>query len=380
MKEKLKRIKKSRIFNLFEILLFIAVCIGAGALAAFINHESDPTELAVVYFRAFVQQDYDTMYECLEIEEGSYVNKDMYKAAMKEIRDNMVIDTYDIGDAEKVDGAKQVTIKCVDSETEESQDFVIRFIGKRSGFQIIPDYYVDIDNILIKNFSVVMNGGNYLELNGEQITEKNAQITSDADGNLVYTIKGTLGGDYKVSATNQYGAIVQNITLTEENTEVNLTGNNYTANDAYTRLITENSENVIKRFYSAVRKRNPSAKKLLACFDNNKKLKETVKNYVEESQEIVYWPETKNIDSYNVIEMNMSKLKSKITYNPDKKNYKVVYNYSYDYVSSTDTALYTSYVYKISGTCKTTMTLTYTLDGEDIVLTNIKIKNTNKKD
>lgn len=380
MKEKLKKIIKSRIFSLLEILLFIAVCIGAGALIAFVQHESDPTEQAVAYFRAFVQGDYDTMYSCLAIEEGSYVNKDMYEAEIKTLRESMTIDSYNIGKPEKKDGVKQVTIQCTNSETNEIQDFVIKFTAKRKGFQIVPDYYVNIDDMMVENFTVVLQENNDLELNGEKITKEIADISSDSQGNQIYNIKGILQGEYKVSATNKYYAAVKNINLSEKDTKIDLTVEDYIANDTYTKLIAESGENVIEQFYKAVRSRNPSRKKLLACFDNNKALVEKVKNTVSDSQEIVYWPDRKNIDNYKVIEMKMSKLKSSsIKYNAKKKTYQITYSYSYEYVSSTDTALYTSYVYDLSGKCKSTMTLTYTLNGDEIVLTNIKVTNKNKK-
>lgn len=380
MKDKIRKIRKSRIFNLFEILLFIAVCIGAGALWAFVNHESDPTEQAVVYFRAFVQRDYDKMYDCVKIEDGYYVNKEMYKATMKKVRENMQIDTYDIKEPEKVDGKKQVVIECTNSDTKEKQDFIVRFTEKRKGMQIIPDYYVNIDNMLVGNFSVKMSKDNNLELNGEKITDQTAEISMDKKDSKIYRIKGILNGQYKVSATNNYAAIFQNVEVNKNDTAIDLTGNNYTANDKYTELLKKSGENVIEQFYSAVRKRNPSSKKLIACFDKDKKLVEKVKNYVKESQEIVYWTDKKNIDKYKVIEMKMSKLDNSIKYDSAKKRFVVDYIYSYNYVSSTDTALYNSYVYKLSGKCSSTMKLTYTLKDDNIVLTNIKITNKNKKD
>ena len=57
MEQILKKIYKSRIFGLISILFFIAVCMGIGAFAAYVKHVSNPTEQAVTYFRAFMQQD-----------------------------------------------------------------------------------------------------------------------------------------------------------------------------------------------------------------------------------------------------------------------------------------------------------------------------------
>lgn len=380
MKDKIKKITKSRVFTLFEILLFIAVCMGTGALMSFVKHESDPTEQAVEYFRAFVQRDYNKMYSYIERKEGYYINETMYKAEMKKQRESMVIDTYDIKEPEKKDGVKQVEIVCTDSEADKSRSFVIKFAEKRKGIQLIPDYYVNIDDMFVENITVVMKKNNYLELNGEKITDKMADIGTNLQGHTVYTLKGVLKGRYKAAATNEYYSALQYVDLEKQGTEVDLTKQGYTANEKYTKLILAGGQNVVEKFYAAVRNRKPDDKKLIECFENNKKLKSKVRDAVESSQDVVYWPDVKNIDSYKVIDFEMSTLKPVIKYFPTKRSYELTYTYSYEYVSSTDTALYTSYVYSLSGKCSSTMKLTYTLKGENIVLTDIKIKNKNKKE
>lgn len=104
MKEKLKKIRKSRIFSLMKILIFIAICIGAGSVIAYIEHESDPTEQAVVYFRAFVQKDYEKMYDCVDQESGYYLNKEMYVNTAKKMRESMMIDSYNIKEPTEENG------------------------------------------------------------------------------------------------------------------------------------------------------------------------------------------------------------------------------------------------------------------------------------
>lgn len=381
MKEILRKIRKSRVYTLFGILIFIALCIGVGSFIAYVQHKSDPTEQVVEYFRAFVRKDYDKMYGCLNIDDGYYINKDMYTESMKKIRESMSIDSYEIQKPKSSNGRKVVTIKCKDLQTNKVQDFHVYLNGKRTAFQIVPDYVINIDDMMAENFSVTMPIGNYLELNGSKVDEKATEIITDQDKKTVtYVIDHLLMGQYKVSATNKYYAEVKNIKVEKANAKVQFTGETYTANDKYEELIAERGENVIGQFYKAVRERNPSKKKLVACFDNNKDLIKKVGELVQESQEIVYWPDTKNIDNYNVIDMKMSRLDYVIKYNPEKKEYKVTYHYSYDYVSATETALYTSYVYKLSGKCESTMKLTYCLKEDDIALTNISISNKNKKD
>lgn len=100
---------------------------------------------------------------------------------------------------------------------------------------------------------------------------------------------------------------------------------------------------------------------------------------MKESQEIVYWSDVKNMDSYYVSEMDMSKIKYSLTFDSEKKEFTMLYKYNYDYVLKTKTAVYNSYAYKLSGKCKSTMKLKYVLHNKGIKLTDMEITNKNKK-
>ena len=130
MEQILKKIYKSRIFGLISILFFIAVCMGIGAFAAYVKHVSNPTEQAVTYFRAFMQQDYDTMYNLLDKKDGYYISKDRYKEIMQKTRESMTIDSYKINDPRKEGGQYVVTIECTDDETDSSQNMNI-YLNKK---------------------------------------------------------------------------------------------------------------------------------------------------------------------------------------------------------------------------------------------------------
>lgn len=377
MKDRIKRILRSRIFSLISILIFISVCLGIGSLIAYIQHESDPTDVAAVYFRAFVGQDYNKMYDCIYREDGYYLDKTLYINSMKKVRKEYVIDSYEIKESEKKEGKRSVTVVCKNEAEDKSRDFVINMVSKRKGLHIIPEFYVDVSQMVAKNFSVVIPKGNILELNGTKITDKTVDVTEKGKNNI-YNLSGVFLGKYKISATNDAYAVVKNITVENSNTKVDLTNQQYTANDKYTKLINTSGEKILDSFYKAVRARNPKSSKLIKIF-RGKKLISKVQKLVEESQEIVYWKEKKNIENYKVIDMSIKNLKSSITYNDKTNVYTLIYDYSYDYVSSTDTALYTSYVYRLSGKCNSQMTIEYTADKDKVIVKDIKIKNKNKK-
>ena len=172
--------------------------------------------------------------------------------------------------------------------------------------------------------------------------------------------------------------MVSSINLTESNTSIDLTKEKHIANAKYSKLINESGRKILDEFYKAVRKRKSDNEKLIRLF-SDKKAAKAVKKLVEESEKIVYWKDTKNIDKYKVIDMSMKNLKSGITYDDKKKIYTLTYDYSYDYVSATDTALYNSYVYKLSGKCTSKMTIKYEAQKDKVIVRDIQIKNKNKK-
>lgn len=377
MKEVLKKIKKSRIFSLICILLFIGVCFGIGSFIAYIQHEANPTDVAVTYFRAFVQQNYDKMYECLYQTEGYYIDKDMYTEEMKELRKSYTIDSYEIKDPETKDGKESVTVKCTNDVTKEVKDFVVNIETVRKGIEIVPDYYVDIENMMAKEVDITIPKADTLELNGIIIDDKTAQVTESND-NHIYHLERMLTGKYKVAATNDVYARNKTLDVSGKNVKVDMTKEKLTANDKYQKLITNHGKKIINQFYKAARSRDEKNKTLLNMF-STKKLKSKVSKLVEESENIIFWPEKRNADSFKVLDMKISNLKTAISYSAKEKHYVLTCTYKYKYVSSTDTSLTSSYVDRISGTCTSKLTLVYKADGDKVTVEDIKLTNKNKK-
>lgn len=377
MKEVLKKIQKSRIFSLICILLFIGVCFGIGSLIAYIQHEADPTDMAVTYFRAFVQQDYDKMYECLYTDDGYYIDKNIYTTEMKKIRKDYTIDSYEIKEPERKDGRKFVTVKCTDDAAKKVKDFVIWIESARTGIQIVPDYYVELENMMAKGIDITIPKTDKLEINGNVINKKTAQITESKDNNI-YHLERILTGKYTISAANDIYARNKTLSIRGEDVKIDMTKEPLTANEEYGKRIISHGKKIINQFYKAVRNRDEKSPALLKMFAS-KKLKNKVSAAVEKSEEIIFWPEKRNAALYKVLDMKINNLKTAISYNQSDKNYVLTCTYKYKYVSSTDTSLANSYVDKISGTCTSRLTLTYKADGNKLTVKDIRMSNKNKK-
>ncbi|MCI8956939.1 MAG: hypothetical protein HFG29_08130 [Eubacterium sp.] len=377
MKEVLRKIKKSRVFSLICILVFIGVCMATGSLIAYIQHESNPTDVVVSYFRAFVQQNYEKMYECLYQDDGFYIDKNMYIENMKKLRQSYVIDSYDIKEPDKKDGRKFILVTCKNDETKKSRDFVVYVESKHHGISIIPDYYVDITDMMAKDVRITLPKSDKLELNGIVISDKLSEAEKNQT-NKIYQFKGILAGKYKVSATNDVYARNKVLDIRGEKVPIDLTKLKLTANDKYEKIITDNGNKVINQFYKAVRGRDKNNGKLMSMFAS-KKVKNKVSEYVEKSEDIIFWPEKRNVDKFKVLDMKIRDLKTDIRYDEKNKSYILTCTYKYKYVSATDTSLANSYVDRISGTCNSKLILKYKADKDKLIIENIELKNKNKK-
>ena len=352
----IKKIINSNIVRLIGALLFLTVCAVIGAGLSYVNYESNPTDEAVAYFKAFLAQDYDTIYGLVNQPKNTYINKTAYTDRVKKIRESI-------------------------ETTETNQTIKLVFDEVKHGMQIIPDYKVDISKMLVKNVNFVVPTGDALYINGEVVTKDMAKVTTDANTNTdTYHFDKILYGAYDANAINRYSQIDLKPEIIQEGTTSNFDATAYHANLEFEEKIKANADNMITQFYVNAREKKGNNKELKAYFANDKKLQKKVDKYLKETEEVLYWPETKNIDKYSVVSFEPGEVTHNSVYN-NNNTFTVTYDFVYTYVSSTDTAIYTSYVYSIGGSCKTKMTLTYTLnEDQTLTLTDIKVKNKNQKE
>ncbi len=142
-KEKIKAFRKTRIYSFVIILVAIAACILIGMGIAFYQHANNPTDEGSKYLRAFIMQDYNTMYKMVD-KDTSKISKEKFIEKMRSLRQTYQIDSYDIGKVESKDGSQYITMTCTNDQTKEKKDFIVYF--SKHGF-FNPTYLVDLSKV-----------------------------------------------------------------------------------------------------------------------------------------------------------------------------------------------------------------------------------------
>ncbi len=143
MKEKFKAFKKTRLYSFIIILIAIAVCIFIGMGIAFYQHANNPTDEGSKYLRAFIMQDYNTMYKMID-KDTSKISKEKFVEKMRSLRQTYEIDSYEIGKVKDKDGSKVITMTCVDDQTKSKKAFTVYFT--KHGF-FNPTYLIDLSKV-----------------------------------------------------------------------------------------------------------------------------------------------------------------------------------------------------------------------------------------
>ncbi|MBP5772853.1 MAG: hypothetical protein J6W35_02155 [Eubacterium sp.] len=142
-KEKFKKFRKTRVYSFVIILIAIAACILIGMGIASYQHANNPTDEGSKYLRAFIMQDYDTMYKMVD-KDTTKISKEKYIEKMRSLRQTYDIDSYDIGEVQTKDGTQYITMTCKDDQSKNSKDFTVYF--SKDGF-FHPTYKVDLSKV-----------------------------------------------------------------------------------------------------------------------------------------------------------------------------------------------------------------------------------------
>ena len=142
-KENFKKFRKTRAYSFVIILVAIAACILIGMGIAAYQHANNPTDEGSKYLRAFIMQDYNTMYKMVD-KDTTKISKEKYIEKMRSLRQTYDIDSYDIGKVETKDGTQFITMTCKNDQTKSKKDFTVYF--SKHGF-FNPTYQVDLSKV-----------------------------------------------------------------------------------------------------------------------------------------------------------------------------------------------------------------------------------------
>lgn len=295
MREKFSKFRKTRIYSFIIILIAITVCILVGMGIAFYQHANNPTDEGSKYLRAFIMQDYKTMYKMVD-KNTSKISEQKYIEKMRSLRQTYNIDSYDISEVKTKDGTQYITMTCTDDQTKKKQDFTVYFT--KQGF-FNPTYAVDL-----------------------------SKVNEDEE---------MMANEYKNTLNNS-------------------------------------ADEVLNRYYTAVRNKDKKCNDLLSLFRNKNAVKKNIRKTVKKNIKLLTRGTVKGkAKKYNIKDIQIDSIDKVFKYNAKTKQFTVTYKYNYRFESDTDVSLSNSYVYKKKGKRQVVMSLTYSYDGNDASLVGFKM-------
>ena len=373
MKNQIKKWMNSRIFSFVKVLVFIAVCAVIGIVAGYIHHESDPTEVAVNYFKAFMKQDYNAIRKVIDVPEDSFIEDKVLGQIIVEQKKDLNVDKYEIKEPKKENGKQLVVIECSNEETGKKTNFKIYLNTYRKGFQLKPTYKVDMEKYFLSDCEVTIPKGDVLKLNDTIIDKELCQTKGKTQE--VYHFARILKGEYSVSVENKYGIYSQKISLSKSGEKKNLSNISYQAQKSYKEKVEEQFQGMLQQYFSAIRKKDGKQKDYLQYFQ--KKCKKDAVKEVHRIVQKIYGDREQ--EKYDFSGMEISNLKTNVTYNKKKYCFEVVCTYKVSYECKTKTSLINSYTEGFSGKYEGKMNLSIPTKDSKYQIQKITIKNKKKK-
>ncbi|MCR5737413.1 MAG: hypothetical protein K6G64_07170 [Eubacterium sp.] len=373
MKEIITKIGNSRIFSLMKVLVFIAVCAVIGATAAYIHHESDPTEVAVEYFKVFMKQDYKGIKKLIDVPNDSYLDEKALGAIIADQKKDLNVDQYEVKEPTKENGKNLVVIRCSNKETGKKMDFKIYLNAYRKGFSLKPSYKVDFSKYYVNDCEISIPDGDTLQLNGTDVPEE--MVADTKDGMKRYEFPTILKGEYSICSQNQYGVFEKKIQVKENQSKTNLTKLTYGAKSNYRAKVEEAYQGMFQQYYASVRKKGSGEKDYLAFFEKSARKK--AKKAVQSTVTMIFDEEHR--EKYGLSNVDISDLKTTITYNKKEQQFDVVSTYQMKYDCVTATSLINSYTESYSGSSSVTMKASISVKQKNFKIKDIIVKNKKSK-
>jgi len=201
-KEKKQMTKKSKIIIGISFIVF-ALLIGS---YIYLSSLCNPETVAKNYFKAYAANDAKTMYNILDLDNSTFVNK---KTFVEKINNNneLKISNYKVKKVEKTDLITSVTITYVEEGSSFKKTIKINLTkNKNKKWLLFDKWTVDKSKYVTKDFEVYVPKGSSLKIDGNKI-DKKYKTTEDSifDSFDEYKIPEMLNFEYNLLVTLKSG-------------------------------------------------------------------------------------------------------------------------------------------------------------------------------
>ena len=372
--EIINKIRKSGIFQLFSLLLVLAVLAGIGAGIAVIKHRMDYEDVATKYFSAYLRDDEETMYEYVAVDESEYINYDQFALLIASERASISISEYKFSEPEKKNGKIIYTVTFENEISEEEETYTIELTKyRKKWYYLIPEYKVCIDDKIISNVSVTIPEGTELYIDDQPAGNK---ISDEETGTDIYDIPYMFIGEHTFYVESEFGESTVIQEVEEDNTTLMVAVEDISMKESDKSTLIAKAGEIIEAFYENAMDKDTSYKDIKSYFPDDSALLKKVKKYFNATRDILYWDSLNAIDSYKIIDLTLGDIEYELDSFEYPNKAEITCTFRYEYTASTDTTTLSSYTEQYSGSCKTKIRFIYEATDEDgWVMTGIKMSN-----
>lgn len=250
MKDKNTSKIKSFIIEAGKILGTLLLCAAFGFFLALGSRASDPKRIAKDYFACYITNNYEKMYDMIDVEESEFINLDNFKSKCEGEKIYGSVHDYTLSKPVKQkDTVTYVaTYKLGDSDVNHTYTITLNKKSKRTHL-FFHTWKISVKRFMIDDFRVKAPAGTKVQLDGIDLS-KYKKSTSE-DGSLqTYKIKKIFSGDHTVSVNlDAVGQITKTQYITKNDKTVTVTTNDFAMRPDVQKKLYEYSAFVVNSMY-----------------------------------------------------------------------------------------------------------------------------------
>lgn len=191
-----------------KVIIGVVVAVVVALVGAYMYVGSlvTPEKIALKYFKAYAENDADTLYEVMNIQESKFVNKKLLKEAVKD-NEKIKIANYSVEDKEISEDALSTTVTITyiaDGSSKEKKKEIKLLKNKDKKWLFFDNWTVDSSDLVAKDYTIIVPADTEVKIGDVKVSDKYQEDYYSSSSNK-YVIPTILKGKYDVTLEYKSG-------------------------------------------------------------------------------------------------------------------------------------------------------------------------------